>query len=125
MAVRLDRAARVGLEDSVPWGEQIRWSEAVDAETVPLTETVEKLRAVKDRAELARMQAAARIADEALATAEPMLPARCDRVADPAGPRRRHPLGRRVGTRLRHDRGLGTQQRPSPCTTDRPAVAGR
>ena len=73
VAGRLDGAARLGLEDSVRWGEQLRWSEAVDAEIVPLTETVEKLRAVKDRAELARMQAAARIADEALAAAEPML----------------------------------------------------
>ena len=73
VAGRLGGAARLGLEDSVSWGEQIRWSEAVDAETVPLTEAVEGLRAIKDAAELARMQAAARIADEALATAEPML----------------------------------------------------
>ena len=72
-AGRLDGAARLGLEDSVAWGEQIRWNEAVDAETVPLTAIVEGLRAVKDTAELARMQAAARIADEALAGVEPML----------------------------------------------------
>jgi len=59
-----------GLEDGVAWAEQIRWSGAAAAEnseTVPLTEVVEGLRAVKDPAELARMQAAARIADEALA----------------------------------------------------------
>ena len=73
VAERLDGVARLGLEDSVAWAEQIRWSEAVDAETVPLTEAVEGLRAVKDLAELARMQAAARIADEALAVTEPML----------------------------------------------------
>lgn len=73
VAERLGAVARLGLEDSVAWAEQIRWSEAVDASTVPLTEAVEGLRAVKDPAELARMQAAARIADEALAAVEPML----------------------------------------------------
>ncbi|MCY4665832.1 MAG: Xaa-Pro peptidase family protein [Acidimicrobiaceae bacterium] len=73
VAGRLDSTARLGLENSVAWGEQIRWSEAVDAETVPLSEAVEGLRAVKDPAELARMQAAARIADEALTATEPML----------------------------------------------------
>ncbi len=72
-AERLEGVARLGLEDSVAWAEQIRWSEAVDASTVPLTEAVEGLRAVKDPAELARMQAAARIADGALAAVEPML----------------------------------------------------
>ena len=73
VAGRLDSTARLGLENSVAWGEQIRWSEAVDAEMVPLSEAVEGLRAVKDPAELARMQAAARIADEALTATEPML----------------------------------------------------
>ena len=76
VAGRLDRVSRLGLEDSVAWREQIRWSKAVDAEnseTVPLTECVEGLRAVKDPAELARMQAAATIAGEALAATEPML----------------------------------------------------
>ena len=76
VAGRLDGVSRLGLEDSVAWAEQIRWSEAVNAknsETVPLTEAVEGLRAVKDPAELARMQAAARIADGALAAVEPML----------------------------------------------------
>ena len=72
-AERLGAVTRLGLEDSVAWAEQIRWSEAVDASTVPLTEAVEGLRAVKDPAELTRMQAAARIADGALAAAEPML----------------------------------------------------
>ena len=72
-AERLAAVARLGLEDSVAWAEQIRWSEAVDASMVPLTEAVEGLRAVKDPAELARMQAAARIADEALAAVGPML----------------------------------------------------
>ncbi len=72
-AGRLEGATRLGLEDSVAWSEQIRWSGAVHAETVPLTGVVENLRAVKDSAELARMEAAARIADEALAAVAPML----------------------------------------------------
>lgn len=73
VAERLEAVARLGLEDSVAWSEQIRWSEAVESETLPLTECVEGLRAVKDPAELARIQAAATIADEALAATEPML----------------------------------------------------
>ena len=72
-AERLGGVARLGLEDSVAWREQILWSEVVDAETAPLTEAVEGLRAVKDPAELARMHAAAAIADEALAATGPML----------------------------------------------------
>ena len=73
VAARLDAVSRLGLEDSVAWREQIGWNEAVDAETTPLTEAVEGLRAVKDPAELARMQAAAAVADEALAATEAML----------------------------------------------------
>ena len=73
VAGRLEAVSRLGLEDRAAWGEQIRWSKAVAASVVPLTETVEELRAVKDPAELARIRAAARIADEALAAAEPML----------------------------------------------------
>ena len=72
-AARLGGSARLGLEDRVAWGEQIRWSETVDAETVPLSGMVEDLRAVKDRAELARIEAAAGIADGALASVLPML----------------------------------------------------
>ena len=72
-AERLGGAARLGLEESVAWGEQIRWNEAVDAATVPLSGLVEGMRAVKDSAELARMEAAARVADAALAGVEPML----------------------------------------------------
>ncbi len=72
-APRLGDSARVGIEDRVAWGEQIHWSEAVTAETVPLSGIVERLRAVKDRAELARIEAAAHIADEALASVVPML----------------------------------------------------
>ena len=72
-AERLGGAARLGLEDSVAWAEQIRWSEAVDAETVPLSGMVEGMRAVKDQAELDRMEAAARIADAALTGVVPVL----------------------------------------------------
>jgi Xaa-Pro aminopeptidase len=72
-APRLESSARVGIEDRIAWGEQIRWSEAVTAETVPLPEIIESLRAIKDRAELARIEAAANIADEALASVVPML----------------------------------------------------
>ncbi len=73
VAGRLEGATRLGLEDSVAWSEQIRWSEAVEVETVPLTGIVESLRAVKDSAELARIEAAAGIADTALASVVPML----------------------------------------------------
>ena len=72
-AARLADSARVGIEDRVAWGEQIRWSKAITAETVPLSGIVEGLRAVKDRAELARIEAAADIADQALASVVPML----------------------------------------------------
>ena len=73
VAERLDAVSGLGLEDSIAWREQIRWNEAVDAETTPLTEAVEGLRAVKDPAELARIQAAAAVADEALAATESMV----------------------------------------------------
>ena len=72
-APRLGDAARVGIEDRVAWGEQIRWSESITAETVPLSGIVESMRAVKDRAELARIEAAANIADRALASVASML----------------------------------------------------
>ena len=73
VADRLGDIAKLGLEDGIAWGEQLRWADAVDAETVPLAEAVEELRAVKDRAELARIEAAARIADQALAEVAPLL----------------------------------------------------
>ena len=72
-APRLSGSARLGLEETVSWGEQIRWNEAVAAETVPLSGIVESLRAVKDGPELARIEAAASIADAALASVVPML----------------------------------------------------
>ena len=73
VASRLGNSARLGLEDRVAWGDQIRWNRAVDAETVPLSGIVEGLRAVKDPAELARIETAANIADAALASVVSML----------------------------------------------------
>ena len=72
-ADRLGGVLRLGLETTVSWGEQRRWHEAVDADLVPLTDAVEELRAVKDAAELARMSAAALIADRALDEVRPRL----------------------------------------------------
>ena len=72
-ADRLEGVATLGLEDSIDWRRQLGFLEAVDAEVVPLTEVVEGLRAVKDSAELARVEAAARITDAALAAVLPML----------------------------------------------------
>ena len=72
-APRLGGSARLGIEDRVAWRDQIRWSKTVTAATVPLSGMVESLRAVKDRAELARIEAAAHIADGALASVVGML----------------------------------------------------
>ena len=69
-------AMRVGLEDSVSWAHQRSWCQALadvsaaagveGAQLVALTGVVEELRTVKDDAELARIEAAAIVADEAL-----------------------------------------------------------
>ncbi len=61
--------ARIGLEaDHVSWAEQRRWAENVDGtEMVATDELVEKLRLVKDDGEIARIEAACTIADDALA----------------------------------------------------------
>ena len=64
----------LGLESTVSWGWQRCWDEAFQtAELVPLAETVEELRSVKDAAELARIGAAADIADQALSETQPLL----------------------------------------------------
>ncbi len=62
-------AGRIGLEaDHVSWAGQRRWADLLaPAEPVPTSGLVEALRLVKDPAELARMERAAAIADEALA----------------------------------------------------------
>ena len=72
-AERLGDIVRLGLEDAIAWRRQRAWAEAVEAETVPLDGLVEELRAVKDEAELARIEAAAGIADEALAAVRGLL----------------------------------------------------
>jgi len=66
--------ARVGLEaDHVTWEGQRRWAEVVAGELVPTVGLVLGLRAVKDDGEVARLERAAAIADEALAEVRPML----------------------------------------------------
>jgi Xaa-Pro aminopeptidase len=71
---------RLGLEaDNVSWSAQRRWTETFDGVAlVPTSGTVEGLRLVKDGAEVARMERAAAIADEALAAVLPLLSAAAD-----------------------------------------------
>ncbi len=66
---------RVGLEaDHVVWAAQRRWSALLDpAELVATSGVVEALREVKDEGEIARIAAAASIADAALSEVAPML----------------------------------------------------
>jgi Xaa-Pro aminopeptidase len=60
---------RVGFEaEHIPWGQQIRWAALFSpSEPVPTNGLVEGLRVVKDDGEIARIAAAAEIADAALA----------------------------------------------------------
>ena len=67
---------RLGLEaDDVSWAAQRRYATEgfPDAELVPTEGLVEALRLVKDDGEIARIEAAARIADDALAEVRPRL----------------------------------------------------
>jgi Xaa-Pro aminopeptidase len=67
---------RLGLEaDDVTWAGQRKYAAEVfaDAELVPTEGLVESLRLVKDEGEIDRIEAAARIADEALASVRPRL----------------------------------------------------
>jgi Xaa-Pro aminopeptidase len=67
---------RVGLEAAdVSWAQQRDLATEVfpEAELVPTTDLVEALRRVKDEGELARMRAAAAVADAALAEIRPLL----------------------------------------------------
>lgn len=58
---------RVGLEaDSVTWADQQNWSEVLSADLVATAGLVAGLRELKDEGELARIELAADIADEAL-----------------------------------------------------------
>ena len=77
-AVQVVAAAmrRMGLEaDWVTWGQQRRYAAEwfPDAEIVPTENLVEALRREKDDGEVARIEAAARIADESLAAMLPRL----------------------------------------------------
>ena len=71
-AERFGAAAVVGLEETIAWGDQRRWAEAA-SELAPMASVVEELRAVKDPAELARIEAAAAVTDEALEEIRPRL----------------------------------------------------
>ncbi len=68
-------AADIGLEaDHVTWSGQRSWAEVFEpSPLVPTRGLVEGLRVVKDAGEVARMERAAAIADEALATVLPLL----------------------------------------------------
>jgi Xaa-Pro aminopeptidase len=69
-------ASALGLEaESVTWAQQRRYAEEWFAGTalVPTAGLVEALRLVKDPGEVARIEAAATIADDALATVRPQL----------------------------------------------------
>lgn len=75
-AVAAAGVGRLGLEAAaVSWADQRTYaSEVFDGvELVPTTGVVEALRRTKDRGEVARIEAACRIADEALAAVLPML----------------------------------------------------
>lgn len=68
--------ARLGLEaGAVTWAQQRRYADEwfADAELVPTEGLVEGLRIVKDEGEVARIEAAARIADAALADVRALL----------------------------------------------------
>jgi Xaa-Pro aminopeptidase len=76
----------VGLEaDNVTWSGQQSWDELfTGSELVATRGLVEQLRVVKDRGEVARMERAAAIADEALGAVLPLLAAAgADRAAAP------------------------------------------
>lgn len=67
---------RLGLEgEHISWARKRRWSEgwAKDVKLVPTSDLVEGLRERKDAGEIARIAAAAAIADKALAKVRPML----------------------------------------------------
>lgn len=65
-------AARVALEgDVISWDQQRQWAAALaDSELVAVSGLLRELRSVKDPAELARIEAAAALADAALADTE-------------------------------------------------------
>jgi Xaa-Pro aminopeptidase len=72
---RLGHLARVGVEaEYLPWSEAMGWVEAFEASEIVATRgLVERVRSVKAKAEVERIQAAAAIADAALAEVRPLL----------------------------------------------------
>lgn len=84
VASRCAGTERLGLEaEHVTWAAQRRYAEEwfPDASLVPTADAVEALRASKDAGEVARIEAACRIADDALATVLPLLDERCTEAA--------------------------------------------
>jgi len=76
LRTRLAGVARIGLEAAhVTWAEQRRFAELATGDLVPTEGLVEDLRTVKDPGEIARIEAACAIADEALAAVLPQLDA--------------------------------------------------
>jgi Xaa-Pro aminopeptidase len=75
LAAALGPAARVGLEaHTVTWAQQRDFATVLDGhELVPTTGVVERLRRVKEPAEIARIHAACAIADDALGALLPRL----------------------------------------------------
>jgi Xaa-Pro aminopeptidase len=76
LAEAVSGLGRLALEaDHVTWSQQRRYADEwfPGAELVPTSGLVESLRVVKDEGEVARIEAAALIADHALATVRPML----------------------------------------------------
>jgi Xaa-Pro aminopeptidase len=75
IAAALDAAAPLGLEaHAITWAQQREWTDALAGhELVPTTGLVERLRAVKEAGEVARIRAACAIADDALGALLPRL----------------------------------------------------
>ena len=103
----LQGAGRVALEaDNVSWSGQRSWADLLSsAELVPTTNAVEALREVKDEAEIARMQRAATIADDALSEVLPMMSEGVSEAEFAPRARYRHAPRRGRGRRLRDDCG--------------------
>jgi Xaa-Pro aminopeptidase len=91
LVARSSGVGSLGLEaDHVSWSAQRSWEELLTAHLTPTRGLVEKLRTVKDAGEVARMERAASIADDALAAVLPLLAAagssqREDRILTESG----------------------------------------
>ena len=94
-------AARVALEgDVISWDQQRQWAAALaDSELVAVSGLLRELRSVKDPAELARIEAAAALADAALADTETLrMPGTTERQLGLALVRRTRRSSRRAPT---------------------------